>query len=530
MYFVANIKRKQSHREATETQGRLNAIFNNSPAEIYLKDELGRYLMVNPAFENLFKVKNDDILGLLPTDIHEEELALKTIAHDQQILRDKKTVARYEIAPTEHGLKTLHTIKFPTFNNCGELTGIGAIVSDITDQRAIESELRQFQKMKAIGLLTGGIAHDFNNLLAVIMGNLELIELSQDEAAVKICINEAIAASERGAKLTNSLLSFARKSHLSPEPTDLARLVRETQKWAMRVIPNNIVFSVSAPPALSLVSVDKSMTQNAILNILLNAKDSLPDGGNIMIKISNVTLKKGTRLSEGEVQYENGFVCLEISDDGEGIPPEILNEICTPFFTTKPVGGGSGLGLSMVHGFMTQSEGYLDIQSEVAKGTSIRLYFKTIAETDAIDPRTRRASFSHIPKGISILIAEDDPSIRSWLSRYFETQGINATITQSGDAAFSEFLEAPDAFDLLISDIVMPGKLQGPSLVSAVRLEKPNLPVIFLSGYPRKSHNSEMDQLGGDTYLMKPVSSAELTDAIKLCLALAQKNNAYVTN
>jgi PAS domain S-box-containing protein len=518
-YFLMQIKTTRLINENARAQGRMEAIFLNAPAEIYLKDEQGRYVMINPEFERLFNVQNKDVVGFLPTDIHDEEMGAKTRAHDLQVLSNQKTVIRDEIALTSKGIRTLHTIKFPTFDDDGTLTGIGAIVTDITDRRAVETQLRQFQKMEAIGQLTGGIAHDFNNLLAVIMGNLELIELSSKDEISRACIKDALTATERGAELTKNLLSFARKSPLSPVNIDLHDLIDETQRWGQRVIPSNIDVKTSIPDDIWTVSLDKTMAQTALLNIILNAKDAMLDGGCIELNLSNVDMDHSVNMDNDDGLLSGQFVRMEIRDNGTGIKPDLLDEIFTPFFTTKPVGSGSGLGLSMVQGFIKQSNGFMNISSKEGEGTTVHLYFKAASSVAKVKSlKSKQPKTITVSKG-RILIAEDDEGVRNWLTRHFEMTGSNVTTAETGDDALALFRKAPDDFDLIISDIIMPGTLQGPSLILEVRKIRPHMPVIFLSGYTKDKHRYGPDYFLGETFLMKPVGSRELTEAVNVVMS-----------
>jgi PAS domain S-box-containing protein len=513
-FLVMRAGKRNLATEFSQFESRIQAIFRHAPAEIYLKDEQGRYVMINPEFERLFHVKNDEVVGLLPTDVHDDELGVKTRAHDLSVLNEKKTVVRDEIVRTDDGLRTLHTIKFPTFDRNKQLTGLGAIVTDVTDLRTVEMEHRQFQKMEAIGQITGGIAHDFNNLLAVIMGNLELIEQYEDEVEVHICIREALEATKRGAELTTYLLSFARKAPLLPELLDLNDLVNETNSWGSRVLPRNIDIDITTSQDLWPVSIDKTMAQTALLNVILNAKDAMPTGGRIQIILSNVDHKKTSDV-EGTAPPASGpFVCLEIRDSGHGIKSEIRDEIFTPFFTTKAVGKGSGLGLSMVQGFIKQSNGLLEISSEPNRGTSVRLYFRACKVGEESKAAIRADTHLSPKKGSRVLVAEDDVSVRNWLQRYLEVNGNNVTAAPDGDQALTLFQQRPQDFDLLISDIVMPGELQGPALAYEVRKIRPDLPVIFLSGYAKESGREGVDFLSGETFLMKPIKSSDLRQAL----------------
>ena len=519
--FLSTRKTNTNLREQIDNnRGRLRAIFQNAPAEIYLKDAKGRYLMINPQFEKLFNVKNSDVFGLLPTDIHDPKLGAKTRAHDLRVLNERKTIVRDELAITELGLRTLHTIKFPTFDSSGELTGLGAIVSDVTDLRNAEQELRQSQKMEAIGQLTGGVAHDFNNLLAVIQGNLELHDLVEGKSEKQECIRMALTASKSGAALTKNLLSFAKKSPLSPKIFNINQLVLETKKWSSRIVPKNIQFTLIQSTSSEDVFADESMAQSALLNIILNSKDSMPDGGLITIETFNLDSESVTDLPDLQDCDPGKYVCVRIGDTGIGIPRANIEDVFKPFYSTKPTGSGSGLGLSMVQGFMKQSGGSVSISSEQDKGTVVNLLFRVVdapfAEGD--DPSNVG---NPLPKRVGrVLFAEDNDDVRHWIMRFLDHFGHEVTSAPTGDAAFSLFEKDPNKFDLMITDILMPGNLQGPNLANEIRKLSPNFPVIFLSGYPRNEVIDGGDYLSGDVYLMKPVAAGTLQEAVYHSLGL----------
>ena len=494
--------------------GRIRAIFLNAPAEIYLKDVDGRYIMINPQFEKLFNVKNNDVVGLLPTDIHDPELGAKTRAHDLMVLAERKTVVRDELALTHLGLRTLHTIKFPTYDRSGALTGLGAIVTDVTDLRRSEQEMRQAQKMDAVGQLTGGVAHDFNNLLAVILGNLELLDELEDGPERNECIQIALQAVESGADLTKNLLSFAKKAPLAPEVFDLNRLVHETRRWCSRVIPPNIDIGLVLDGSIGTVLADRSMTQSALLNIMLNSHDAMPDGGKIKIETFNLSSYPLAAPKELPHSDLSTYECVRISDIGVGIPAAELANVFAPFHTTKTDGSGSGLGLSMVQGFMTQSQGAVSVSSEVGVGTVVTLFFRSMEMTTDADSGPDIAAKSVSGKKARILLAEDNNDLRRSITRILELAGHKVSAFSNGKAALTEFTKNPKGFDLLITDILMPGEMQGPMLVDEAKKLSSEIHVILLSGYPRADLIDGGDYLSNNVYLMKPIAAEKLRTAV----------------
>ncbi len=393
------------------------------------------------------------------------------------------------------------------------------VLTDLTDRIELEAKLQHAQKMEAIGNLTGGVAHDFNNLLAVILGNLELIKDIAESETIRGFADAGITATQRGADLVRSMLSFARRARLDPRLTDLNGLINEPALWFSRVLPEHIKVEVSMESDLLPARVDPSLTQNAVLNLVLNARDAMPEGGTLTLRTQNVTIGEGEVDVDGEAVAPGPYVVLEVGDTGPGIDMSNQNLIFQPFFTTKPPGAGSGLGLSMVHGFMKQSGGMVQAVSEPGKGARFRLYFRAAADqlvTRA--PEQRRLEAPGASRAARLYVVEDEAEVLKVLVATLEGAGYEVRAATSGDEAFSLW-NAADDIDVLITDIVMPGQLQGTHLVQALRARHPRMPVIFLSGYTPESAITEDATVPGDIRLTKPVNRAELIAAVEAVLA-----------
>ncbi len=405
---------------------------------------------------------------------------------------------------------------------------------DITEQKQRDEDferqaemVRQAQKQESIGHMTGGVAHDFNNLLAVVRGSLELLRDDLEEEGVEdddrlSLIATAIQAADRGAELTKSMLSFARRARLNPEVVDLNEVVKETEAWAGRTLPATIDLQVSLAPVLPKIWVDRGSTASAILNLIVNARDAMPRGGALKITTEQQQLDAQTLKRQGEAIDPGPYVVLTISDSGEGISEAIRERIFEPFFSTKHPGKGSGLGLSMVQGFVKQSGGTIRVTSEPGQGTVFKLYFKPHEGQRALSGRESGLRGDTPPAALRILLAEDDEGVRAVLTATLGRLGHSVRAAETGDAALELFRKDP-AFDLLITDIVMPGALQGTDLAREIRQIDTALPVIFLSGYAR-----DADAVGGDMdpteiRLMKPVRRKVLAEAIERAMA-ARRN------
>ncbi|MEP2715338.1 ATP-binding protein [Pseudophaeobacter sp.] len=396
-----------------------------------------------------------------------------------------------------------------------------AVVLDATPEVEVQTQVQQereiarrAQKFESIGQLTGGVAHDFNNLLAVVLGNLEL--LREDEALKNQhrLVDAAIKATLRGADLTRNMLSFARKAPLTPVQLDLNAVVREAGSWMGRTLPESVTVATALAEGLWLIDADRSSLESALLNLTLNARDAMEGQGSLTIETANVHIDEEYLTAHKEDLPPGRYVMLAVSDTGPGIPKEILASIFEPFYTTKPPGVGSGLGLSMTQGFVQQSGGTVQVYSEVGEGTSFKLYFPaTSAPSDHPEKPTRSTPLTG-GAGLKLLLAEDEEEVRSTLENILERAGYQVTAAPSGDDAFAAFAEDP-SFDLLLTDIVMPGTLQGTSLAKALRARWPDLPVVFMSGYASEATVHGNGLRPEDIRLMKPVQRGDLLAALE---------------
>ncbi len=394
---------------------------------------------------------------------------------------------------------------------------------DITDRVradrervALEEQLRQSQKLEAVGKLTGGVAHDFNNLLTVILGNLELLQDEEPpESSAADLARQAQDAADRGARLTQRLLAFSRRQSLRPAAVDLRTLVRGMDDLLRRTLGETIEIVVRIPDDLWLLEADPTQLEQVILNLAINARDAMPDGGRLTIQVSNVqpgadALAQFSELEPGD------YVALSVSDTGIGMAEEVLERAFDPFFTTKEVGEGTGLGLSMVYGFVKQSHGHVELRSRPGEGTVVQVLLPRSQEaatskgwgTDAEEPTGR---------GETILVVEDDPNVRRVTVRLLARLGYTTLEAGDGPAAM-ELLEGDGTIDLMFTDVVLPGGMSGVDLARAARAVRPALRVLYTSGYTRDAivHHGRSDP--GVELLEKPFSRTGL--AVKIAEAL----------
>ncbi|WP_338469240.1 ATP-binding protein [Roseobacter fucihabitans] len=410
--------------------------------------------------------------------------------------------------------------EFPTSGG-----GMISIIEDVTEDRLRQKQLHQAQKMEAIGQLTGGVAHDFNNLLAVIMGNLELLQSeteagSLDQQEQNALIDAAIDAVKHGADLTSSMLAYARKARLEPTVLDINQTVRDTERWMRRTIAANIQIETVLQAGIWSIKVDQTSLQSALVNLILNACDALAGGGKLTIETANLRIDDTYLEARSEQIPAGRYVMIAVSDTGEGIAPDVIDQIYDPFFTTKPVGKGSGLGLSMVEGFVRQSGGTVRVYSEPGEGTSFKLYFRAVMQGSPVAPKPQSRPQPDTPLQSPrprILLAEDRLEVMAVLEKTLVLAGYDVTTAITGDIAFAVF-KADPSFDVVLTDIVMPGRLQGPEFARECRALSPQTPFIFLSGYASEATVHGNGLLPEDIRLMKPVSRDDLLRAVEECL------------
>jgi CheY-like chemotaxis protein len=371
--------------------------------------------------------------------------------------------------------------------------------------------------MEAIGQLTGGMAHDFNNLLTVIKGNLELLAMTVEAPEPSELIAEAHGAADMGASLTQRMLAFARRQSLKPQHVDMNALVVSLSDLLRRTLGERIQLSTSLEPRLPPVLVDPAQLQNAVLNLALNARDAMPGGGAVAIE-TTLHAVPGAALSAVAPQATGSWVALTVSDSGRGIAPEIRQRLFDPYVTTKPAGQGGGLGLAMVFGFVTQSGGHITVESAPDAGASFTIYLpQAVARTKAQDGR--EASGRVVPGGgETVLLVEDNEGVRRLTRRRLEELGYAVIEAEDASKAL-EAIDAGAAFDLLLTDVVMPGPLDGLALAKALRARRPSVKVLFTSGYVDPDRMGEAGWSQGAELLRKPCSLAELAASVGRALS-----------
>ena len=401
-----------------------------------------------------------------------------------------------------------------TAKNLRDVRGIEGIVftsRDITHQKALEGELRQAQRMETVGQLAGGVAHDFNNLLTAINGRTEfLAEGTNLTATQREDVEEIRLATGRAASLTRQLLAFSRKQVLTPRVVNLNAVVRGMEPMLRRLIGEDILVQIVQQEDLDNITADSGQIEQILLNLCLNSRDAMPDGGVLRIKTANVNSSEvGLSASGGATN----LVMLYVEDTGAGMDDHTRDHIFEPFFTTTPEGKGTGLGLSTVYGIVKQSGATITVDTAVGRGTSFRIHFpRTEAELSAVPAGPVRQEGSE-----RLLLVEDERSVRELAERIFRERGYRVTATGEGKEALRAFAAAPDEFDIVVTDLIMPG-MSGRELVQAIHQIRPDLKALYVSGYTEDEIVRRGPHDPSVAFLQKPFTADELVDRVRTLL------------
>lgn len=375
-----------------------------------------------------------------------------------------------------------------------------------------EQQIHRVQKMEAVGRITAGVAHDFNNLLAVIMGNVELAISSNDKKSKKF-LDNALAASVMGSQLTRKLLAFGRRSPLKPEVINLNQIISDLDDLFSHTISEKNTLEYLLAQDIKPISVDQSLLENVLLNLIINARDALPSGGAITIETNNVVLENDHAMGDGRVLPAGDCVQISVSDDGSGMSAEVLDQAIEPFFSTKPESEGSGLGLSMAYGFVQQSSGQIRVSSKLGLGTTVSMVFPASSTVSNTSKPASLKNYAALERTRKILVAEDSEAVRDMVLEQLQLLGFETVEAVSGQQAI-EIIMADKSIDLLLTDVVMPGSLQGPELAEKALLQNPDLRIVFMSGYPKGMDQSANSPTSKFSKLTKPISLSTLAQTL----------------
>jgi PAS domain S-box-containing protein len=524
-YFalVTDITERKATEEALRAgEELLRGIFETEAVGIATTTPEGRYIQSNSAYLAMIGRDSEELTNMTFFELtHEDDQAEAKKRHAELLagaIDSYQLDKRYIHKDGSVVWVNVNTSRLKDAE--GNMIGDIAVVEDITHRREIEAQLLQSQKMEAVGQLTGGVAHDFNNLLTIISGCLQMLEDSDGVSnSEDDLLRRALQAVQRGADLTQRLLAFSRRQTLRPHAVDAGRLVVDMIGILERTLGASVEIITSQPDDLWPCEADPSQLENAILNLAINARDAMPNGGTLSIEIENAELIDEEAAVQAGVTSGN-YVVLTVSDNGVGIPRESLARVFEPFYTTKGAGKGSGLGLSMVYGFAQQSGGYASIESETDHGTAVRIYLpRSRREVEpAPDVATSPSVKSSVPvpeaSGETILVVEDDTYVRKLSVTILSKLGY--AIIEAPDAKVAlKLLQDTGEVDLLLSDIVLPGKINGVELAVKMRALQPQIKVVFMSGYTQRAFDAEEVADLDYVYIQKPFGKPVLARAIR---------------
>lgn len=508
-------RESEAHRKTAEALHKselwIRQIADAVPALIAYVDKNNCYQFINNMHREWFGLDREQLIGSSIFDLVEERNLAK-MEHDiATVLQGTEVSSEYVIRRKGRSPLDVSISFIPHFDKSGQMLGYFFLGQDLTEHKQTQRELVESQKMQALGRLTGGIAHDFNNLLTIILGNLNFIEDdSLDTEEMREVIQSCQQAAKRGGELIQRLLTFSRRQSLKPESTNINALVEEFSVLLQRTLGETVQVKRRLGAGLAQALVDKNQLETCLLNLTLNARDSMPKGGKLTIRTQHY-IKPDHHLTFSDLPTGH-YIMLSVSDEGEGMSDETVSRAFEPFYTTKPSGVGTGLGLSMVYGFVKQSGGGIDIRSREGEGTTIRLIFPIDAKASGPHLNKPKAA---LPKQqhARILLVEDDEGVRQFVHRTLSKMGYTVHLAENGDFALDQLSQNPD-YELVLTDIVMPGSTSGLDLYARVKQQYPKTKVLCMTGYSEQLESS----LDEKHLLRKPFQQNELANKLKAIL------------
>jgi PAS domain S-box-containing protein len=505
---------RQRTTELHASEERFSKAFQASPIPLAIvRCDNGLVIDSNETFGVLTGLSADELRKKSAADLHLwSAISNGESANPSTRLREKTCSIRRNDGSTRQAV--LSTEPF----SLGSVDCLLVIVEDITEQLKIEAQLRQSQKMEVIGRMAAGIAHEFNNLLTVIQGDVGLLQSANPSQLDRHALLEQIMqASQRAATFTRQLLAFSRKQVLQPRVLNLCDIVSNTKKMLSRLIGEKFEVRVHCESTSVSVRADEGGLEQILMNLVLNARDAMPEGGILDITTANVTLDEpaATRNPEARV---GRFACLRVTDHGSGMSPQIISRIFDPFFTTKDVGKGTGLGLSTIHGIVKQHDGWVEVTSEVGKGSTFEIFLPSCDAMPAEATPKEKPAAPAEGKGEVILVVEDEVAVRELACMALRRRGYQVLQASNGPAAIEVWKQNTTPVDLLLTDMVMPNGMSGGELAKDLAARNPNLKIIYTSGYSPEILKQDSLLTQGINFLPKPYDLPALLKAVRLCL------------
>ena len=494
----------------------LSSLMSNLPDRVYFKDPSSRFIRISASHATSLGLGHpDQAIGKTDADVQPPKRAHASIQEEAELFRTRLPVERVEkVERSDGSIRWNSIVKTPIVDQEGALLGLVGITRDITREMQLQQEIQQKVKMEAIGRLAGGIAHDFNNILQAIRGFGEILALSIPETDPRRDdLNEILGASQRAADLTRQLLTFSRSQTIEPRVLDLNATVRNMEAMLRRTIGEDIELFVHLTPDLQRVQADANQMEQILLNLVVNARDAMPQGGRLTVSLSNLSLDEATAQSYPEGRAGD-FVCMAVTDTGEGIETGTLQRIFEPFFTTKSSGQGTGLGLAIIYGIVQQNKGWIHVYSQIGQGTTFRVFLPALTLLDSsVAPVPVRAAPAR-GRGERILLVEDEKELRLLAQRLLAQDGYVIFSADSVNAAKALYEREGGNFDLLFSDVILPDG-DGAQLAEWFCLQRPGAPVLLCSGYTDERIRWERIQTQGFRFLQKPYAAQDLLHIVR---------------
>ena len=504
-------------KQLIEGQELFRLITENAADMIAVVDAQGERVYNSPSYEQILGYSPEELNGTTATDqIHPEDRERVLKAASEARRTGVGTSLEYRMRHKDGTWRTLESRASTIIKN-GAVEKLVIVNRDVTQRKSLEEQFRQAQKMEAIGRLSGGVAHDFNNLLGVIIGYGEIVqEGTPAESPLRSCVDEMLKAGHRAAGLTRQLLAFSRQQVLDPRILDLNAVVKDMEKMLKRLIGEDIQFVASLDPALVPIKADQGQIEQAILNLAVNARDAMPEGGELTLKTSNFYMDEEFVSRYPYPVLVGEYVLFSVRDNGIGMDPATRARVFEPFFTTKEKGKGTGLGLSMVYGVVKQSGGYIDVMSEPGAGTCFNIYLPKAAA--ALDNHKPSSELPVALKGNeTVLLVEDETSLRTLSRHLLELCGYHVLEAENGPEALKISQESARNIDLLLTDVVMPG-MSGRVLADEITTGRPEIRVVYMSGYTGQTVGQHGVLAEGSFFLPKPFTREALAAKVREAL------------
>jgi PAS domain S-box-containing protein len=506
-------ERQRAEADSAKQRTFLRQVIDLNPSFIFAKDREGRFTLANKSLAEAYGTTVENLIGKKDVDFNQNYEAIELMLRDDlEVInsRHEKFIPEEQITDSSGNVRWLQTIKRPLTLGDVDADQVLGVATDITERKQAETERRmleeqliQSQKLESIGTLAGGVAHDFNNLLTVILGNtqLSLFRLSPD-SEVRERLLEVERAADRAATLTRQLLAFSRRQQLERKPINLQDTIHDIMKLLRRVIGEDVEIRFNTAASLPRVFADASQIEQVVMNLAINARDAMPNGGTLIIETCAVTVDQ-TYLQKHPLAKPGNYAEIVVSDTGTGMDEQTKTHIFEPFFTTKPTGKGTGLGLAMVYGIVKQHDGLIDVYSEISQGTTFRIYLPVV-ETTVIEDAAREQVPVH-GGNETILVAEDEEALRGLARAILEELGYTVLLARDGQEAIDIYTTNRDKIELVILDVVMP-RMGAHEACKLIRSLDSSVPVMFMTGYSLEMVQTKFAENSDIPLIQKPYS------------------------